>query len=92
MDHIAYIFIMAFVAQGAYAAMQDGMILAAIGRLLSRLPLWMHKPTHTCSVCMVSIWGIPALLYVAWATGASVDLLILPVYLLASAGLNWATA
>ena len=37
LDQVAYVFIMAFAAQGAYAAMQDGMILAALGRLLGRL-------------------------------------------------------
>lgn len=92
LDHVAYVFIMAFAAHGAYAAMQDGMILAALGRLLSRLPLWLHKPTHTCSVCMVSGWGVPVLLYVAWVTGASVDPFMVPVYILAAAGLNWGTA
>ena len=90
-DHAAYIFIMAFAAQGAYAAMQEGMILAALGRLLSRLPLWLHKPTHTCSVCMVSGWGIPVLLYVSWATGMPICIGMVPVYILAAAGLNWAT-
>jgi hypothetical protein len=90
--HIALILIMAFTAQGAYAAMQQGMILSWLGYAFQALPTWLHKPTHTCPVCMVSVWGIPAAFYVAAVTGTHIDPLLLPVYLLAAAGINWATA
>jgi hypothetical protein len=90
--HIALIILMAFTAQGAYASMQQGMILEWLGRVLSWLPTWLHKPTHTCPVCMVSAWGIPVLYYVATVCGIVVDPYMIPVYLLASAGINWALA
>jgi hypothetical protein len=41
---------------------------------------------------MVSAWGIPTLYYVAHMSGIAVDPFMLPVYLLASAGINWALA
>jgi hypothetical protein len=90
--HIAIILIMAFVAQGAYACMQQGMILSWLGFAFQALPTWLHKPTHTCPVCMVSVWGIPAVYYTAAFMGISIEPLMLPVYLLAAAGINWATA
>ena len=90
--HIVAPFLMAFVAQGAYACMQQGMVLEWLGRAMSMLPSWLHKPTHTCPVCMVSAWGLPALFYVCAVTGMNIDPLMLPVYLLAAAGINWAIA
>jgi hypothetical protein len=90
--HIGLILIMAFVAQGAYAAMQQGMILSWLGFAFHALPTWLHKPTHTCPVCMVSVWGIPTVFYVADLSGLTIDPMMLPVYLLAAAGINWATA
>ena len=90
--HIVYVLLMAFVAQGAYATMQQGMILEWMGCALEALPTWLHKPTHTCPVCMVSVWGIPTAFYVAELGGLTIDPMMLPVYLLAAAGINWATS
>ncbi len=92
MTHLTFIIVMALVAQGAYAAMQEGMVLHPVGRLLALLPLWLHKPTHTCPVCMVSAWGLPALYYTSYFTAAPIEVALLPIYLLAAAGINWATA
>lgn len=91
-EHVALILIMAFTAQGVYACLQDGMILGWIGCMLSYLPLRMHKPTHTCAVCMVGVWGIPAIFYVSHFSGYVIDPWMLPVYLLSAAGINWALA
>lgn len=91
-EHITLIFIMAFTAQGAYVCLQDEMILGWVGRALSSLPLWLHKPTHTCPVCMVSIWGVPAIFYASHFSGYVIDPWMLPVYLLSAAGINWALA
>lgn len=92
MSHLAIIAVMAMVAQGAYASMQEGMVLHPVGRLLARLPLWLHKPTHTCPVCMVSGWGLPAIAYTQYFSGEPITLALVPIYLLAAAGINWATA
>ena len=89
MIHLTFIAVMALVAQGAYAAQQEGMILHSLSRLFAKLPTWTHKPTHTCPVCMVSVWGVPALFYLAHFGGLCLDPWLLPVYLLAAAGLNW---
>ncbi len=92
MNDLLFIVVMAFTAQGAYAAMQPGMILAWVGEALGTLPTWLHKPTHTCSVCMVSGWGIPAMLYTSQMAHIPLEPYMVPVYLLAAAGINWATA
>lgn len=91
-DHITLIIIMACVAQGAYVAMQEDMILGWLGRAMAALPLWLHKPTHTCPVCMVSAWGIPAAFYAAEFGHLVLEPAMIPVYLLSAAGINWMTA
>ncbi len=91
-DHLTYLFFTAFVAQGAYAAMQPGMILSWLGVLLSKLPTWAHKPTHTCSVCMVSVWGTLGMMAIWMLGGGLLIGFMIPVYWLAAAGINWACA
>ena len=81
-DHAVMVAVMAMVAQGASIAMEEGMIAHPLARLFTKLPEWFHKPLFTCPVCMCSAWGIPAALWM----GA--DPWMLPVYLLASSGLN----
>ena len=73
---------MAMVAQGAYASQQEGMILHVLTKVWGYLPTYLHKPTFTCPICMVSVWGVPT----ALVLGA--DPMLLPIYLLASAGIN----
>ena len=90
-DHLTFLFFTAFVAQGAYAAMQPGMILSWLGTLLGYLPTFLHKPTHTCPVCMVSVWGTVAILALWMLGGAHLYGLMIPVYWLAAAGVNWAS-
>ena len=80
-DHVLIIALMALVATGAHYAQQEGMALHFLARMWQRLPSWVQKPLWTCPICMVSVWGIPAALWM----GA--DPCNLPLYLLASAGL-----
>lgn len=75
--------LMALVAQGAYAAQQDGMILHFLTKVWEFLPTWFHKPLFTCPICMVSVWGIPTW----WMFGGGY-LIYLPFYILAAAGIN----
>ena len=91
-EHVSLILIMALVAQGAYAAQQDGMILHFLAKVWEFFPTWLHKPLFTCPVCMVSLWGIPAIFYVSHFSGYVIDPRMLPVYLLSAAGINWALA
>jgi hypothetical protein len=81
-DHLLIAALMAMVAQGAYASQQEGMILHLLTKAWMKLPTFFHKPTFTCPVCMVSVWGIPT-----WYMMGG-ELVILPVYLLAAAGIN----
>jgi hypothetical protein len=81
-DHLLIAALMAMVAQGAYASQQEGMILHVLTKTWMKLPTFFHKPTFTCPVCMVSVWGIPTALLL----GA--EPMLLPVYLLAAAGIN----
>jgi hypothetical protein len=82
-DHVLIVAIMAMVAQGAYASQQEGMILHLLTKVWGYLPSYLHKPTFTCPICMVSVWGVPT----ALVLGA--EPMLLPIYLLASAGINW---
>lgn len=82
-DHVLIVAIMAMVAQGAYASQQEGMILHLLTKVWGYLPTYLHKPTFTCPICMVSVWGVPT----ALVLGA--EPMLLPIYLLASAGINW---
>ena len=81
-DHLLIAALMAMVAQGAYASQQEGMILHVMTKAWMKLPTFLHKPTFTCPVCMVSVWGIPT-----WYVMGG-ELVMLPVYLLAAAGIN----
>ena len=81
-DHVLIVAIMAMVAQGAYASQQEGMILHVLTKVWGYLPTYLHKPTFTCPICMVSVWGVPT----ALVLGA--EPMLLPIYLLASAGIN----
>jgi hypothetical protein len=81
-DHVLIVALMAMVAQGAYASQQEGMILHLLTKVWGYLPTYLHKPTFTCPICMVSVWGVPT----ALVLGA--DPMLLPIYLLASAGIN----
>jgi hypothetical protein len=82
-DHVLIVALMAMVAQGAYASQQEGMILHVLTKVWGYLPTYLHKPTFTCPICMVSVWGVPT----ALVLGA--EPMLLPIYLLASAGINW---
>lgn len=80
-EHLTVIVVMALVATGAHIVQEDGMVLHPLTKLWHHLPTFLHKPTFTCPVCMVSVWGIPAALCIGAAP------MCLPVYLMASAGL-----
>ena len=81
-EHIGIIILMALVASGAYHVQQDGMILERLGKFwASFLPSFWQKPFWTCSVCMVSVWGIPTALIVLY-----VPALMPLVYLFSAAG------
>ena len=81
-DHVLIVALMAMVAQGAYASQQEGMILHLLTKVWGYLPTYLHKPTFTCPICMVSVWGV----LTALVLGA--EPMLLPIYLLASAGIN----
>jgi hypothetical protein len=81
-DHLLIAALMAMVAQGAYASQQEGMILHVLTKVWMKLPTFFHKPTFTCPVCMVSVWGVPTALVLGC------EPMLLPVYLLAAAGIN----
>ena len=74
---------MALVAQGAYISQQEGMILHVLTKVWRYLPAYLQKPTFTCPICMVSVWGIPT-----WAIVDCTNAHLLPIYLLAAAGIN----
>ena len=83
--------LMALVAQGAYAAQQEGMFAHWLTYLWEAIAWpfpkkwqkYIHKPLFTCPICMVSVWGIPTW----WMFGGGY-LVYLPFYILAAAGIN----
>jgi len=63
--------VMALLPIGMRLVSSEGMILAAFGRRMDKLcdtlPDWIAKPLWCCERCMVSLWGIPAALFVHFA-------------------------
>lgn len=84
-EHLSIIAVMALVPLGAWVAMGEGMVLEWLHKLLVKLPPFVAKPFATCSRCMVSVWGIPA----ALVTFPDLNILLLPVYMLAACGLQY---
>lgn len=82
--HLEVILFMALVPLGAWVAMGEGMVLEWIAKACEPLPWWIRKPLADCPRCMVSVWGIPAALWVF----PDLNLFLLPVYMLAAAGLQ----
>lgn len=92
MNIIIAIAVIAFFPVGLKFISEEGMILAAFGRLMKRVekaPVWLRKPLWTCERCMCSIWGLPAAyavislpLYYTWPmiaiTAVGVQLLVEP--------------
>lgn len=66
--------IMAVVALGAWAAMGEGMALSGVARIAGKLPSWLSMPLATCPRCMVSVWGITALIVCGVDLGVSLNL------------------
>lgn len=86
-DHLGIIFLMAYVAYGMHIAQQDGMILGWLGKLWKVFPTWLQKPLWTCPPCMCSVWGGLTLYCYMTATCAPIIVGMIPIYLLASAGM-----
>jgi hypothetical protein len=85
MNHLIIIAVMALVARGAFVAMGPSMILFPLSNVLARIEYeWIRKPLGSCSYCMVSAWGIPAV----YALGLAPLWYLLPVYLLCAVGLQ----
>lgn len=55
---LTQIALISFIIIGLHSAMQEGMVLAFVPRLLSPLPLWLRKPLFQCMICMSSFWTI----------------------------------
>ena len=85
MNHLIIIAVMALVARGAFVAMGPSMVFEPLGKLVALIP-WegLRKPLGSCSYCMVSAWGIPAV----YALGLAPLWYLLPVYLLCAVGLQ----
>jgi hypothetical protein len=84
MTHLEIIAIMALISLGAHRAMGEGMVLEWWYDALTVLPVWLQKPMGYCPRCMVSFWGIPAVVVM----GYDVPWVMWPVYLLAACGLQ----
>lgn len=82
LDHVAVVALMALVAGGAHTAMLEGMILERLGKLFAKMPAFLHKPTHTCPPCMVSLWGTAT-----WFAVGGFSLWYLPLHIFAACGL-----
>lgn len=84
MKHLVIIAVMALVARGAFVSMGPKMVLSFVAKWIENLPEWLRKPLGSCSYCMVSAWGIPAV----YALGLWPQWYLLPVYLLCAVGLQ----
>ena len=84
MGELAIIAIMAVVPIGAWVAMEEGMALAWLGRILDKIPEPWRKPFRSCQRCMVSVWGTGTVL----ALDICPEWYTLPVYWILACGLQ----
>ena len=84
MGELAIIAIMAIVPVGAWVAMEEGMALAWLGKVLDKIPEPFRHPVRSCQRCMVSVWGTLTVL----ALGMCPEWYVLPVYWIAAVGLQ----
>lgn len=83
--HLINIAVMALVPLGIWVAMGEGMVLHWFYLLAERLPPTLGKPFATCARCMVTGWGVPAVLLL---NGGDVSILALLAYIPAAVGLQ----
>ncbi len=88
---ITNIFILAFVIWGIASLFEEGMILGKVGSMIERSHpryklKWYLKPVILCVVCMPSIWGSAASLYLGYDIAHWLTLVF------ATAGLNFIIA
>ena len=69
---------------GLFVACCRGMIFHKPAKFLAqKLPIWIHKPLFSCSVCMSSVHGC-----LFWILFHPFEILYLPVVILMVAGIN----
>jgi hypothetical protein len=85
MDHAINIAVMALVPLGIWVAMGEGMVLEWWHKLAAKMPPMLGKPLGTCTRCMVTGWGVPAVLLL---NGGDVSILALLAYIPAAVGLQ----
>ena len=85
MNHLIAIVVIALFAQGVFTSMGQGMILEPVKNFLARFITgkWAH-PFYDCPRCMVSVWGIPALIVTMFAPWW----VCIPIYALCAVGLQ----
>ena len=85
MEHAINIAVMALVPIGVWVAMGEGMVLEWLHKLTLKLPIAIGKPLGTCVRCMVTGWGVPAVLLL---NAGDVHILALLAYIPAAVGLQ----
>ena len=85
MEHAINIAVMALVPLGIWVATGEGMVMEWMHKLVSRLPPMLAKPLATCPRCMVTGWGVPAVLLL---NAGDVSILALLAYIPAAVGLQ----
>jgi hypothetical protein len=85
MEHAINIAVMALVPLGVWVAMGEGMVLEWLHKLTLKLPIAIGKPLGTCARCMVTGWGVPAVLFL---NAGDVPILALLAYIPAAVGLQ----
>jgi hypothetical protein len=85
MEHLINIAVMALVPLGIWVAMGEGMVLQWLHKMVSKLPPMLSKPLATCARCMVTGWGVPAVLLL---NAGDVSILALLAYIPAAVGLQ----
>jgi hypothetical protein len=85
MEHAINIAVMALVPLGIWVAMGEGMVLEWLNKLAEKLPTALAKPLGTCSRCMVTGWGVPAVFLL---NAEDVSILAVLAYIPAAVGLQ----
>lgn len=85
MEHAINIAVMALAPLGIWVAMGEGMVLQWLHRIVSKLPTTLGKPLGTCARCMVTGWGVPAVLLL---NSGDVSIFAVLAYIPAAVGLQ----
>lgn len=89
MNILNYLLLCSFFAYGIFTLQRPGFLLEGLRSFWKRFPKGIHEPLYSCGVCVASIWGGLAFLYVSACDYLQLPVVcFLPVVLPAGAGVT----